>query len=191
MACTQVILNFDQKQTVASWLFLSCLCIPFLLWLATVWTCLLELSGSHGGWKAPVPQSLTGSCLVSEGTRTKQFKSVISLRSYGKARKNFLANLIQIRKQGSSLGPLRIKIKKKKKTIFKYLWDHKASVEMPFENVFNRQRTRHCLYPVTQSNMPCPVDSASARNLSGTNFLSRIQTVSFPFPNTFVFGFSF
>ena len=115
MACTQVILNFDQKQTVASWLFLSCLCIPFLLWLATVWTCLLELSGSHGGWKAPVPQSLTGSCLVSEGTRTKQFKSVISLRSYGKARKNFLANLIQIRKQGSSLGPLRIKIKKKKR----------------------------------------------------------------------------
>ena len=41
-----------------------------------------------------MPQSLTGSCLVSEGTRTKQFKSVISLRSYGKARKNFLAEVL-------------------------------------------------------------------------------------------------
>ena len=33
-----------------SWLFLPCLCIPSLPWLATVWTCSLEIKEGHGGW---------------------------------------------------------------------------------------------------------------------------------------------
>ena len=37
-----------------SWLFLCCFCIPSLLWLATVWTCPLELREGHGGWMKPI-----------------------------------------------------------------------------------------------------------------------------------------
>ena len=32
------------------WLFLPCLCIPSLLWVATIWICSLELREGHGDW---------------------------------------------------------------------------------------------------------------------------------------------
>ena len=69
--------TIPQDCTIVSWLFLPCLCIPSLLWLATVWTCPLELRESHGDWslfttnkehrKASVPRNSTGFCLVSRG----------------------------------------------------------------------------------------------------------------------------
>ena len=31
-----------------------CLCIPSLRWLATIWTCSLELREDHGGWVKPI-----------------------------------------------------------------------------------------------------------------------------------------
>ena len=40
--------------TIVSWLLLPCLCIPSLPWLATRWTCPLELRERHGGW-SPFP----------------------------------------------------------------------------------------------------------------------------------------
>ena len=68
----------SQNCTIVSWLF-PCLCIPSLPWLATVWTCPLELREGHGGWnlfptnkklgtqqrKALVPGSPTWSYLAS------------------------------------------------------------------------------------------------------------------------------
>ena len=70
--------TLPQGCTTVSWLFLPCLCIPSLPWLATVWTCLLELREGHGSWMKPiscnqrngghrkafVPRSPTGPCLV-------------------------------------------------------------------------------------------------------------------------------
>ena len=41
--------------TIASWLFFLCICIPSLPWLATVWTCTLDLREGHGGWMKPIP----------------------------------------------------------------------------------------------------------------------------------------
>ena len=58
---------------IVSWLFLLCLCIPSLPWLATIWVCHLGLREGHGVWslfpiktrnrvhrKASVPGSPTG-----------------------------------------------------------------------------------------------------------------------------------
>ena len=39
-----------QGCSAVSWLFLPCLCIPSLPWLATVWTCPLGLREGQGGW---------------------------------------------------------------------------------------------------------------------------------------------
>ena len=40
--------------TIVSWLFLSCLHLPSIPWLATVWTCPLELRKGHGGCMKPI-----------------------------------------------------------------------------------------------------------------------------------------
>ena len=40
--------------TIVSWLLLPCLCIPSLSWLASVWTCLLDLREGPGGWMKPI-----------------------------------------------------------------------------------------------------------------------------------------
>ena len=42
--------TLPQGCTIVSWLLLPCLCIPSLLWLATVWICPLGLREGHGGW---------------------------------------------------------------------------------------------------------------------------------------------
>ena len=42
--------TLPQGCTIVSWLFLPCFCMPSLPWLATVWTCPLELREGHGGW---------------------------------------------------------------------------------------------------------------------------------------------
>ena len=52
--------TLPQGCTVVSWLFLSCLCIPSLLWLATVWTCPWELREGHGGWMKPISCNQNG-----------------------------------------------------------------------------------------------------------------------------------
>ena len=39
-----------QDCSIVSWLLLPCLYTPSLPWLATVWTCPLELKEDHGGW---------------------------------------------------------------------------------------------------------------------------------------------
>ena len=46
--------TLPQGCTIVSWLFLPCFCILSLPWLATVWTCPLELRESHEGWMKPI-----------------------------------------------------------------------------------------------------------------------------------------
>ena len=71
--------DLPQGCTIVSWLLLPYLCIPSLPWLATVWTCPLELREGHGGWMKPISykqgmrdterictqEGPTGSCSVS------------------------------------------------------------------------------------------------------------------------------
>ena len=71
--------TLSQGYTSVSWPLLPFLCIHSLLWLATIWTCPLELWEGHGGWsllttnkkwghrKAYMPRSPKGSCSVSKG----------------------------------------------------------------------------------------------------------------------------
>ena len=75
--------TLPQGCPVASQLLLPCLCTPSLSWLATVWTCPLELREGQGGWIKPisckqekgryrktfVPRSPTASCSVSLWTQ--------------------------------------------------------------------------------------------------------------------------
>ena len=48
-----------QGCTIVSWLFLPCLCIPFLPWSAAVWTCSLELRKVREAEWGPFPKNKT------------------------------------------------------------------------------------------------------------------------------------
>ena len=46
--------TLPQGYTIVPWLFLPCLCMPSLPWLASVLTCSLELRGGFGDWMWPI-----------------------------------------------------------------------------------------------------------------------------------------